>query len=77
LKYKKIAIVGSGISGLGVAHSLQGQADITLLEAGSYFGGHANTVECDGYDYFGFALFGEQHRGGQRRCGDEASGDFK
>jgi len=37
--------VGSGISGLGVAHSLQGQADITLLEAGAYFGGHANTVD--------------------------------
>jgi predicted NAD/FAD-binding protein len=45
LKYKKIAIVGSGVSGLGVAHSLQGQADITLLEAGAYFGGHANTVD--------------------------------
>jgi len=41
LKYKKIAIVGSGISGLAVAHSLQGQADITLFEAGAYFGGHA------------------------------------
>ena len=45
MKYKKIAIVGSGVSGLGVAHSLQGQADITLLEAGAYFGGHANTVD--------------------------------
>lgn len=45
LKYKKIAIVGSGISGLAVAHSLQGQADITLFEAGAYFGGHANTVD--------------------------------
>jgi len=37
--------VGSGISGLGVAHSLQGQAEITLFEAGAYFGGHANTVD--------------------------------
>ena len=45
MKNKKIAIVGSGISGLGVAHSLQGKADITLLEAGAYFGGHANTVD--------------------------------
>jgi predicted NAD/FAD-binding protein len=44
LKYKKIAIVGSGISGLAVAHSLKGQADLTLFEAGDYFGGHANTV---------------------------------
>ena len=45
MKYKKIAIVGSGISGLAVAHSLKGQADITLFEAGAYFGGHANTVD--------------------------------
>ena len=41
----KIAIVGSGISGLAVAHALQGQADITLFEAGSYFGGHTHTVD--------------------------------
>ena len=37
--------MGSGISGLAVAHSLKGQADITLFEAGDYFGGHANTVD--------------------------------
>ena len=41
----KIAIVGSGISGLAVAHALQGQADVTLFEAGSYFGGHTHTVD--------------------------------
>ncbi|MDO8447277.1 MAG: FAD-dependent oxidoreductase [Rhodoferax sp.] len=41
----KIAIVGSGISGLAVAHALRGQADITLLEAGDYFGGHTHTVD--------------------------------
>ena len=41
----KIAIVGSGISGLAVAHHLQGVADITLLEAGDYFGGHTHTVD--------------------------------
>jgi len=41
----KIAIVGSGISGLAVAHQLRGQADITLLEAGDYFGGHTHTVD--------------------------------
>ncbi len=45
MTFKKIAIVGSGVSGLAVAHSLKGQADITLFEAGSYFGGHANTVD--------------------------------
>ena len=41
----KIAIVGSGISGLAVAHTLKGQADITLFEAGDYFGGHTHTVD--------------------------------
>ncbi len=41
----KVAIIGSGISGLGAAHALHGHADITLLEAGSYFGGHTNTVD--------------------------------
>jgi uncharacterized protein len=41
----KVAIIGSGITGLGAAHALQGQADITLYEAGDYFGGHSNTVD--------------------------------
>ena len=41
----KLAIVGSGISGLAVAHRLGGQADITLFEAGDYFGGHTHTVD--------------------------------
>jgi uncharacterized protein len=40
----KVAIVGSGISGLAAAHALRGKADITLLEAGDYFGGHTHTV---------------------------------
>ncbi len=41
----KIAIVGSGIAGLSVAHALRGKAEITLYEAGTHFGGHAHTVE--------------------------------
>jgi uncharacterized protein len=41
----KVAIVGSGISGLAAAHTLQGAAEITLYEAGSYFGGHTHTVD--------------------------------
>jgi uncharacterized protein len=42
---RKIAVIGSGISGLGVAHSLAGHAEVTLFEAGSYFGGHTHTVD--------------------------------
>ena len=41
----KIAIVGSGIAGLAVAHKLTGRADLTLFEADSYFGGHTHTVD--------------------------------
>jgi predicted NAD/FAD-binding protein len=41
----KIAIIGSGISGLAVAHTLKGRADLTLFEAGDYFGGHTHTVD--------------------------------
>jgi len=41
----KLAIVGSGISGLAVAHTLQNHADITIFEAGDYFGGHTHTVD--------------------------------
>ncbi|TSE35425.1 NAD(P)/FAD-dependent oxidoreductase [Tepidimonas charontis] len=40
----KIAIVGSGIAGLGVAHRLRGHAHLTLFEANDYFGGHTHTV---------------------------------
>lgn len=41
----KVAIVGSGIAGLGAAHALRGKAEITLLEASDYFGGHTHTVD--------------------------------
>jgi predicted NAD/FAD-binding protein len=41
----KTAIIGSGISGLAVAHRLRGRSDVTLFEAGSYFGGHTHTVD--------------------------------
>jgi len=41
----KVAIIGSGISGLAAAHALKGKAQVTLLEAGGYYGGHTHTVD--------------------------------
>jgi len=40
----KIAIIGSGISGLSSALLLSQKHDITLIESDNRFGGHANTV---------------------------------
>lgn len=43
----RIAIIGTGISGLGAAWALRHRAQITLFEAGSHFGGHTHTVDVD------------------------------
>ena len=46
----RIAIVGSGISGLICAHLLgQNHNDITLFESDSRPGGHVNTVSKQRY----------------------------
>lgn len=41
----KIAIIGSGISGMGAAYALGGKAQVSLFEADDHFGGHAHTVD--------------------------------
>lgn len=43
----RVAIVGSGISGLVVAHRLQATHDITLFEADGRVGGHTHTVSAE------------------------------
>lgn len=43
----RVAIVGSGISGLSAAWALQSQFDITVFEAAGRIGGHTNTVIFD------------------------------
>jgi predicted NAD/FAD-binding protein len=41
---KKIAIIGSGISGLSLAYFLKPYFDVHLYEKNSYLGGHTNTI---------------------------------
>ena len=43
----KIAVVGSGISGLGAALALSEKHEVFLFEKNSYFGGHSNTAKIE------------------------------
>ena len=44
----KIAVIGAGISGLSAAWQLSREGhEVSLYEAGAYFGGHANTVDIE------------------------------
>ena len=59
---KRIAVIGSGISGLAAAWLLSRTHAVTLFEAGNYFGGHTNTVDVslDGQTFgvdTGFLVF--------------------
>lgn len=61
----RVAIVGSGISGLLAASLLHPRREITLFEADPRLGGHANTVQVDdGRDSFqvdtGFLVFNDR-----------------
>jgi predicted NAD/FAD-binding protein len=62
----KIAIIGAGVSGLVAAHRLSPAHDVTVFEAGSYAGGHTNTVRVDTADETheidtGFIVFNDRN----------------
>lgn len=61
---KRVAVIGSGISGLTCAWLLRGKYDISLYEANDYAGGHTQTtdVELDGKTWpvnTGFIVFND------------------
>ncbi len=43
---KRLAIVGTGIAGLGCAHLLHKDYDLTIFEQNAYVGGHTNTIDA-------------------------------
>ncbi len=62
----RIAIVGTGIAGLVSAHLLHADHDITVFEADTRVGGHANTVhvEADGVAHdvdTGFIVYNDRN----------------
>jgi uncharacterized protein len=62
----KVAIVGAGVSGLVVADLLRREHEITVFEAGSYAGGHTNTIRVDTpnethYVDTGFIVFNDRN----------------
>jgi predicted NAD/FAD-binding protein len=44
---KTLAIIGTGIAGLGCAHFLHERFDLTLYEQNDYAGGHTNTITVE------------------------------
>src|SRR5689334_20734028 len=43
----RVAIIGSGISGMTAAYRLNAGHDVTVFEAGDHFGGHTYTLDVD------------------------------
>jgi predicted NAD/FAD-binding protein len=43
----RIAVIGSGISGMVAAYHLSRTHDVTVYESGAHIGGHTNTVDVD------------------------------
>lgn len=59
---EKLAIIGTGIAGMGCAHLLKDKYDLSIFEQNNYVGGHTNTIAIDegGKDVFldtGFMVF--------------------
>ncbi|GBF51836.1 NAD/FAD-binding protein [Leptospira ryugenii] len=44
---ERLAIIGTGISGLGAAYFLQKDFDLTIFEKENYIGGHTNTLDVE------------------------------
>ena len=63
---EKIAVIGSGISGLSASYLLSNTYDVHLFEKNDYYGGHSRTIklEKDNHEYnidTGFIVFNDKN----------------
>ena len=66
VRRQRVAIIGSGVAGLGAAWLLGRGHEVTLFEQAAYFGGHSNTVEVPGREHnvpvdTGFIVYNERN----------------
>ncbi|MCW3084207.1 MAG: transhydrogenase subunit alpha [Bacteroidetes bacterium] len=69
---EKLAIIGTGIAGMGCGHFLHKKYDLSIFEQDNYVGGHTNTVTVDedgqpvymdtGFMVFNFETYPNLHR---------------
>jgi len=59
----KVAVIGSGISGLAAAWLMRKHADVRVYEKNGYAGGHTNTIKVPGGPAVdtGFIVFNERN----------------
>jgi predicted NAD/FAD-binding protein len=43
----KVAIIGTGVSGLVAAREIYGENELTIIEAGDRTGGHTHTTDAE------------------------------
>ena len=77
-----LAIIGTGIAGMGCGHLLQHKYDLTFFEKNNYVGGHTNTVTVDedGKDVYmdtGFMVFNFETYPNLRKLFDEIKAPIK
>lgn len=79
---QSIAIIGTGIAGMGAAHLLQHKYKLTIYEQNNYVGGHTNTIEVQEngktlYMDTGFMVFNYVTYPNLRRLFDEIKAPVK
>ncbi len=76
--FMRIAIIGSGISGLYSAYLLNKNHDVELFEANDYIGGHTHTVDVSGIKIdTGFIVFNDRNYPNFKKLLDDLEVEYR